>query len=78
MVLLYSKFEYVDLPLALIRHFRLYCVTASTFKTAGSDRMRSERSSSRIWPKREGAQQSDSLTEREREAGVGMEGVTHL
>ena len=38
-----AKAEYVDLPLALNRRFRLYRESASTFKMYGSDHMRFEK-----------------------------------
>ena len=38
-----GKAEYVDLPLALNRRFRLYRESASTFKMYGSDYMRFEK-----------------------------------
>ena len=40
---------YVDRLLVLTRQFRLYCVTASTFQTDGSHRMRFELSSATIY-----------------------------
>ena len=43
--------EYVDLPLALTRPFRLYRVAASTFKTDGSDLISFRRSSLSTRPK---------------------------
>ena len=43
--------NYVGLPFSLTRQFRLYRVTASTFKTIGSDRKRFRQSSSNIRPK---------------------------
>ena len=47
-----SEVEYVELPLASTRQFRLYRVAASTFKMDGSDRWRFQWSSSNIRPKR--------------------------
>lgn len=45
MVILRSgKVEYVDLPFALTRQYRLYHEAVSTFKTNGIDRLRFERS----------------------------------
>ena len=39
-----SEAEHVDLPLAVTRQFRLYCVPPRTCRTDGSDRLRFDRS----------------------------------